>query len=77
MCPACIVTIGGGLLLMKDLNINTILISVVSTMSLSFLIDFFLRKFNQGKVLFPYQRVFLTVTILLVIILLINLYEIK
>lgn len=70
MCPACIITIGGGLLLAKRLGINDILAIGLMTIFLSIIADIILRKINKGKVFFPYQRVIITIALLLTVILL-------
>ncbi|MEK7109666.1 MAG: hypothetical protein AAB876_00435 [Patescibacteria group bacterium] len=69
MCPACILTIGGGLLVAKKLGVNDILVIGLLTVFLYVITDIILRKINKGKVFFPYQRVIITVTLLLTIIL--------
>ena len=70
MCPACILTIGGGLLIAKKLGVNNILVISLLTILLSIILDVILRKFNHGKVFFPYQRVIITIALLLTVILL-------
>ncbi|MEK7495550.1 MAG: hypothetical protein AAB603_03055 [Patescibacteria group bacterium] len=70
MCPACIITIGGGLLLAKRLGINDVLAIGLITIFLSLISDIILRKINRGKVFFPYQRVIITIALLLTVILL-------
>ena len=73
MCPACILTIGGGLLIAKKLGVNDILAIGLLTILLSIILDAILRKFNHGKVFFPYlpyQRVIITIAMLLTVILL-------
>ena len=69
MCPACILTIGGGLLVAKKLGVNDILVIGLLTVFLYVITDIILRKINKGWVFFPYQRVIITVTLLLTIIL--------
>lgn len=68
MCPACILTIGGGLLIAKKLGVNDIFAVGIFTFILSFIFDIVSRKLNHGKVFFPYQRILVTVLILLLII---------
>ena len=72
MCPACIITIGGGLLFARNFGINNLFIIGVLTVFLSLATDVILRKINHGKVFFPYQRVVMTVVIMLVISLALN-----
>ncbi len=72
MCPACVITIGGGLLLAKNLGVNNLLIIGLFTILLSLITDKILRKINHGKVFFPYQRVVMTVVIMLIISLILN-----
>ncbi len=69
MCPACIITIGAGLLIAKKLGVNDILAIGLLTLFLSITADIILRKINHGKVFFPYQRVIVSVLVLLIIIL--------
>ncbi len=69
MCPACILTIGSGLLIAKRLGINDVLAIGLITAIVSFVLDKFLRKINHGKVFFPYQRVVVPVVILAIAIL--------
>jgi len=68
MCPACIITIGGGLLIAKKLGVNDILAIGLLTVFLSLTTDIILRKINKGKVFFPYQRIILSTVILLIVI---------
>lgn len=68
MCPACVFTIGGGLLIAKKLGINDILTIGVLTIILSVIIDFILRKINHGKVFFNYQKIIISILILLALI---------
>ncbi len=68
MCPACFLTIGGGLLLSRGLDINNILIISLVTIFLSIVSDIFLRKFNHGKVFFPYQRIVVSAILLFIAI---------
>jgi hypothetical protein len=67
MCPACIVTIGGGLLIAKKLGVSNILAIGLLTVTFSFIIDIFLRKINKGKVIFDYQRIIIPVIILIIL----------
>lgn len=67
MCPACILTIGGGLLLAKRLGINNIFAIGILTVLLSLFLDTMLRKINKGKALFDYQRVIIPVILLTII----------
>jgi len=64
MCPACIITIGGGLLIARKLGINDILAIGLLVIFLSITADIILRKFNHGKVFFPYQRVIVSIAFL-------------
>ena len=68
MCPACIITIGGGLLLAKNLGVNNLLFIGLFTILLSLLTDKFLRKINRGKVFFPYQRMIIPIALLFITI---------
>ncbi|EKE15281.1 MAG: hypothetical protein ACD_12C00093G0002 [uncultured bacterium] len=70
MCPACILTIGGGLLIAKKLGVNDTLAIGLLTILLSVILDLILRKFNHGKVFSPYQRVITTIVLLLTVVLL-------
>ena len=76
MCPACILTIGGGLLLAKKLEINNLVLIGLLTVFLSLITDKLLRKINQGKVFFPYQKVVVPIILLLIVILIFK-YGIK
>jgi hypothetical protein len=69
MCPACILTIGGGLLLAKNFGISNFLIIGLLTIVLSLITDIILRKINHRKVFFPYQKIIISLSILLLIIL--------
>jgi hypothetical protein len=64
MCPACVITIGGGLIIAKNLGVSNLLIIGLFTLFFSLIIDIFLRKINHGKVFFPYQRVIVPIVIL-------------
>lgn len=75
MCPACIITIGGGLLLAKSLGVNNLLIIGLFTVLLSLLTDKLLRKINHGKVFFPYQKVVIPLVYLFVVILIFKLWN--
>lgn len=68
MCPACIITIGGGLLLAKNLGVNNLFFIGLFTILLSLLTDKLLRKINRGKVFFPYQRMIIPIALLLITI---------
>jgi len=68
MCPACIITVGGGLLLAKKIGINDILAIGLLTIFLSLISDIILRKLNHGKVFFSYQRIVVSVSILLMLL---------
>ena len=72
MCPACVIAIGGGLLLAKKLGVNDLVLIGLFTILLSLITDKLLRKINHGKVFFPYQRVLMTVIIMLIISLILN-----
>jgi len=67
MCPACILTIGGGLLLAKRLGINDIFLIGILTVLLSSFLDIVFRKINKGKALFNYQRVIIPIIILTIL----------
>jgi len=67
MCPACILTIGGGLLLAKRLGINDIFLIGILTVLLSLFLDIVFRKINKGKALFNYQRVIIPIIILTIL----------
>ena len=67
MCPACIITIGGGLLIAKKLGVSDILTIGLLTVIFSFIIDIFLRKINRGKLIFNYQRVIIPVILLIIL----------
>lgn len=69
MCPACVLTIGGGLLLAKTFGVNNLLVIGLITVILSILVDIFSRKINRGKVFFPYQRVIVPIVLLFITIL--------
>ncbi|PIZ67461.1 hypothetical protein CO165_04380 [Candidatus Roizmanbacteria bacterium CG_4_9_14_3_um_filter_33_18] len=69
MCPACILTIGGGLLIAKKLGINDVLSIGLITIFLSAVTNILLRKINKEKVFFPYQRVVISLLLLLIAIL--------
>jgi len=75
MCPACILTIGGGLFLAKKMGINDILAIGLLTVILSLLIDFTLRKINHGKVLFPYQKILVSIVMLIITIIVFKLLK--
>ena len=70
MCPACILTIGGGLLIAKKLGVNDLLAIGVVTFIFSIILDKFLRSLNHGKVFFPYQRIIIPAVLLFIAILL-------
>jgi len=70
MCPACILTIGGGLLLANKLGVNNLFTIGLFTVILSLIIDVLLRKINHGKVFFPYQKIIVSLLILLIVIIL-------
>jgi hypothetical protein len=72
MCPACIITIGGGLLIAKKIGVNDILLIGLVSILFSLLTDILLRKINHGKVFFPYQRIIMSVVILFITILLVQ-----
>jgi len=71
MCPACILTIGGGLFLAKRLGINNIFAIGLMTVLLSLFLDITLRKINNGKVFFAYQKIIIS-SLLFIIILIIK-----
>ncbi len=70
MCLACVITIGGGLLLAKKLGVNDLVLIGLLTVFLSLATDIILRKINNGKVFFPYQKIIASLLILLIIIIL-------
>jgi len=72
MCPACILTIGGGLLIAKKLGVNDILVIGLLTILLSIILDLILRKYNCGKVFSPYQRLIISFVSLLMIMTIFN-----
>lgn len=75
MCPACIITIGGGLLFAKKLGVNDLVLIGLLTVSLSLLTDKLLRKINNKKVFFPYQKVVIPLVYLLVVTLIFKLWN--
>ena len=72
MCPACFITIGGGLLLAKKLGVNNLILIGLITVFLSLVSDKLLRKINHGKVFFPYQRVVISTLLLLIVTIIIS-----
>lgn len=72
MCPACIITIGGGLLLAKNIGIDNLLLIGLVSILFSLLTDILLRKINNGKAFFPYQRIIMSLVILFITILLVQ-----
>lgn len=68
MCPACIITIGGGLLVAKKLGVNDVLAIGLLTILLSLIADKLLRKINHGKVFSPYQRIIISTIFLFITI---------
>lgn len=74
MCPACFITIGGGLLLAK-MGVNDLVLIGLFTVFLSLLTDKLLRKINHGKVFFPYQKIVIPLVYLLVITLIFRLWN--
>lgn len=75
MCPACLITVGGGLLLAKKLGVNDLVLIGLLTVFLSLFTDKLLRKINHGKVFFPYQKVVIPLLYLLVVTLIFNLWN--
>ncbi len=75
MCPACIITIGGVLLIAKKLGVNDLVLIGLLTFFLSLITDKLLRKINHGKVFFPYQRIIVSFLLLLIVILLFRLIK--
>ena len=73
MCPACILTIGGGLFVAKKLGINDIFAIGLLTLFLSITADKILRNINHGKIFFPYQRMVVSFLLLLIVILIFRL----
>lgn len=72
MCPACILTIGGGLVIANKLGIESILLIGIVTIIVSQMIEYILRKINNGKPYFPYQKVVIPFLILLISIFIIQ-----
>lgn len=70
MCPACILTIGGGLLIARKLGINDVLAIGLIIIFFSITADIILRKINKGKVFFPYQRIVVSIILLILVALL-------
>lgn len=70
MCPACVITIGSGLLIAKKFGINNLLVIALITTFFSVIADIALRKINHGKVFFPYQRIIMSLFVLFITILL-------
>lgn len=66
MCPACLLTIGGGLLLARRLGVNDVLTIGIVTIIVSYFIEKLLRKINKGKAHFSYQKVIIPILILLI-----------
>lgn len=73
MCPACILTIGGGLLIARKLGISDIFSIGLITIILSFIADIVLRKINKGKPFFIYQKLVFTLLLLIILIILFRL----
>ena len=69
MCPACFLTIGGGLLIAKKLGVNNVLAIGLFTLIFSYILDKLLSFFNKRKVFFRYQRVIIPTLILFITIL--------
>jgi hypothetical protein len=67
MCPACVLTIGGGLLIARRLGINNLFAIGILTVLLSLFLDIAFRKINKGKALFNYQRIIIPIVLLIVI----------
>jgi hypothetical protein len=67
MCPACILTIGGGLLIARRLGVEDIVTIGLATIILSILIDFIARKINKGKPFFSYQRIIIPILLLIIL----------
>ena len=76
MCPACIITIGGGLLLAKNLGVSNLLLIGLFTILLSLTTDKLLRKINHGKVFFLYKKIVIPIILLLIVTLIFQ-YGIK
>jgi len=68
MCPACVLTIGGGLLLAKKLGVNDLILIGLLTVFLFLVTDIILRKINHGKVFSPYQKVIISFALLVIIL---------
>ena len=75
MCPACVITIGGGLLLARQLGVNDLATVGLLTVLLSIFMDIILKKINHGKVFFPYQKIFIPLMLLLIVILIFKLWN--
>ena len=67
MCPACVLTIAGGLLIAKKFGVNDVVIIGFLTIIFSIISDIILRKLNHGKVFFPYQRLIISFISLLIV----------
>jgi hypothetical protein len=68
MCPVCVITIGGGLLLAKKLGINNLIFIGLLTTLFSIIMDIVVKKINHGKVFFPYQRIVIPIVFLFITI---------
>jgi len=69
MCPACLLTIGGGMLIAKKLGVNEVVAIGVIVLIFSIILDKFLRSFNKGRFFFPYQKVIIPIILLFIAIL--------
>jgi hypothetical protein len=69
MCTACLIAIGGGLLIANKLGVKDLVFIGVLTLILSYLLDKLFRKINHGKALFRYQKVIIPIVILLIAVL--------
>jgi hypothetical protein len=75
MCPACVITIGGGLWLAKSLGVNHLVLIGLLVVFLSLITDKLLKKINHGKVFFSYQKVVIPLVYLLVVTLIFKLWN--
>ncbi len=57
------------MLIAKKLGVNFVLAIGLITVIFSFILDKFLRKMNNGKVFFPYQKVVIPVVLLFIAVL--------
>jgi len=67
MCPACAITIVGGLFVAKKLGVSDILLIGALTVFLSIIIDKVSRMINKGKAIFSYQKIIIPIIILIIL----------